>query len=82
MTLLNTLGNAQLPIALHSGEGPLLWDKQGKMYWDFYGGHAVTLIGNSHPKLVDAITDQARLLTFCTTISELPIQMLVCSSGL
>ena len=74
MTLLNTLGSAQLPIALHSGEGPLLWDKQGKMYWDFYGGHAVTLIGNSHPKLVDAITDQARLLTFCTTISELPIR--------
>ena len=34
----------------------------------------VTLIGNSHPKLVDAITDQARLLTFCTTISELPIR--------
>ena len=51
MTLLNTLGNSQIPIQLHSGEGPLLWDKNGKMYWDFYGGHAVTLIGNSHPKL-------------------------------
>ena len=43
MTLLNTLGEAQLPIAIHSGEGPLLWEL------GFYGGHAVTLIGNSHP---------------------------------
>ena len=74
MTHLNTLGKSQIPIQLHSGEGPLLWDKSGKMYWDFYGGHAVTLIGNSHPKLSNAIAEQAKILSFCTTIAELPIR--------
>ena len=71
MSLLNTLGSSQLSIALESGEGALLWDDQGNEYWDFYGGHAVTLIGNSHPKLTEAITKQAQKLSFCTTISDL-----------
>ena len=74
MSLLNTLGNSQLPITLQSGDGPLLWDDQGNEYWDFYGGHAVTLIGNSHPKLTEAISKQAQQLSFCTTISDLGIR--------
>ena len=74
MSLLNTLGSSQLPITLQSGDGPLLWDDQGNEYWDFYGGHAVTLIGNSHPKLTEAISKQAQQLSFCTTISDLGIR--------
>ena len=37
-------------------------------------GHAVTLIGNSHPKWANAISKQAHLLGFCTTISPLSIR--------
>ena len=49
----------QLTLTLQSGDRSLLWDDQGNEYWDFYGGHAVTLIGNSHPKLTEAISKQA-----------------------
>ena len=71
MHILNTLGPSQIPVQFHSGEGSVLWSTEGKMFWDFYGGHAVTLIGNSHPKWADAIAKQAHLLGFCTTISPI-----------
>ena len=74
MHIVNTLGSSQLPIQFHSGDGSILCDSDGKKYWDFYGGHAVTLIGNSHPKWADAIAKQAHLLGFCTTISPLSIR--------
>ncbi len=74
MHILNTLGPSQHPIQFHSGEGSVLWSIEGKMYWDFYGGHAVTLIGNSHPKWAAAIAQQAQLLGFCTTISPISIR--------
>lgn len=74
MHILNTLGPSQLPIQFHSGEGFVLWSIEGKMYWDFYGGHAVTLIGNSHPKWASAISKQAHLLGFCTTISPISVR--------
>ena len=74
MHILNTLGSAQLSIQFDSGEGSILRDKHGNEYWDFYGGHAVTLIGNSHPKWADAISKQAQSLGFCTTISPLSIR--------
>lgn len=74
MHILNTLGSSQLSIQFHSGDGAILRDIEGKEYWDFYGGHAVTLIGNSHPKWADAISKQAQLLGFCTTISPLAIR--------
>ena len=74
MHILNTLGPSQLPIQIESGQGSFLWDSEGKRYWDFYGGHAVTLIGNSHPKWVAALTKQAQTLSFCTTISPISVR--------
>jgi hypothetical protein len=58
--MLDTVGAGRLPITLESGEGALLWDVHGRTYWDFYGGHAVTLIGQGHPRWADAIAKQAR----------------------
>ena len=74
MTLLDTNGSAQLPITIVSGEGALLWDAGGRTYWDFYGGHAVTLLGQGHPEWVDAITRQARQLSFFTSIADVPVR--------
>ncbi|MFT5683924.1 MAG: acetylornithine/N-succinyldiaminopimelate aminotransferase [Myxococcota bacterium] len=74
VSLLDNLGSAKLPITLCSGEGPLLWDTSGKTYWDFYGGHAVSLLGHGHPRWISAITAQARQLSFCTTIADVPIR--------
>ena len=72
--LLDNLGASKLPITLCSGEGPLVWDTSGKTYWDFYGGHAVSLLGHGHPRWIEAITTQARQLSFCTTIADVPVR--------
>jgi acetylornithine aminotransferase/acetylornithine/N-succinyldiaminopimelate aminotransferase len=72
--LLETLGAGRVPLTLHSGEGALLFDSNGKEYWDFYGGHAVTLLGQGHPRLVEAIATQARQLTFMTTLADVPVR--------
>ncbi len=44
------------------GEGSRLWDQDGREYIDFAGGIAVNVLGHAHPKLVAALTEQARKL--------------------
>ncbi len=72
--MLDTVGAGRLPITLESGEGALLWDVHGRTYWDFYGGHAVTLIGQGHPRWADAIARQAKTLSFFTTLADVPVR--------
>jgi acetylornithine/N-succinyldiaminopimelate aminotransferase len=72
--LLDTVGGARLPVAFVSGEGALLWDERGRTCWDFYGGHAVTLLGQGHPRWIEAIAAQARQLSFLTTLCEVPVR--------
>ncbi|MCA9491524.1 MAG: aspartate aminotransferase family protein, partial [Myxococcales bacterium] len=74
MHLLDTVGAAKLPVTFVSGEGALLWDQGGRTTWDFYGGHAVTLLGQGHPKWVAAIAEQARTLSFVTGICDVPVR--------
>ncbi|MEM9671998.1 MAG: aspartate aminotransferase family protein [Cyclobacteriaceae bacterium] len=47
------------PITLTRGEGSRLWDTDGKEYVDMLAGIAVTSIGHCHPKVVQAIQQQA-----------------------
>ncbi len=72
--LLDNLGAAQWPITIVSGEGALLWDQGGRTYWDFYGGHAVTLLGQGHPAWIAALERQMRSLAFCTTVAQVPVR--------
>jgi acetylornithine/succinyldiaminopimelate/putrescine aminotransferase len=72
--LLDNLGAAAIPLEFHSAEGALVWDTGGRQYWDFYGGHAVTLIGQGHPRWVEAIERQARQLSFFTTMGSVPVR--------
>ncbi len=72
--LLDTVGAAKLPVTFVSGEGALLWDAGGRTTWDFYGGHAVTLLGQGHPKWAAAIAEQAKTLSFVSTICDLPVR--------
>jgi len=45
------------------GEGPLLWDADGKEYLDFLSGISVCSLGHCHPAVVAAVTEQsARLM--------------------
>lgn len=44
------------------GEGSRLWDQEGKEYIDLAGGIAVTCLGHAHPRLNQALTEQAMRL--------------------
>ena len=44
------------------GQGSRLWDQQGREFLDLACGIAVTGLGHCHPKLVDALTEQANKL--------------------
>ena len=41
-----------------------LWDKNGEVYTDLYGGHAVISIGHAHPHYVEMISNQVAQLGF------------------
>ena len=47
------------------GEGALLWDDQGNEYIDCVGGQGTANLGHAHPKIVQAIQDQASKLISC-----------------
>ncbi len=51
-------------ILIQRGEGVYLYDDRGKRYIDFTSGIGVTNTGHCHPKVVDAIRDQAGRLIF------------------
>ncbi len=47
------------PLVLDRGMGCYVWDVEGKRYLDMVAGIAVSALGHGHPKLVEAIRDQA-----------------------
>ncbi len=52
-----------LPVVLERGEGVFLWDVEGKRYYDFLSAYSAVNQGHCHPKIVDAMIDQAKKLT-------------------
>jgi ornithine--oxo-acid transaminase len=52
-----------LPVVLERGEGPFVWDVEGKRYFDFLSAYSAVNQGHCHPKIVDALIQQARTLT-------------------
>lgn len=57
---------AQLDIEPVKGDGVYIECRDGRRILDLYGGHAVSCLGHSHPKLRAALTDQANALMFQT----------------
>ena len=64
----------QIPVSLVRGEGVYLFDAEGRRYLDFYGGHAVALLGYAHPRLLAALEEQARTLFFQTNVAPLAVR--------
>lgn len=62
---MNTFGD-RLPVCFEKGEGIKLWDKDGKVYYDFLAGIAVSALGHSHPAVVNAIVEQAQKYIHCS----------------
>ncbi|GHE42474.1 ornithine--oxo-acid transaminase [Sphingobacterium griseoflavum] len=52
-----------LPVVLERGNGPFVWDVEGKRYFDFLSGYSAVNQGHCHPKLVEAFIMQAKQLT-------------------
>ena len=51
-----------LPVVLVRGEGPYVWDDQGKRYLDMMSAYSAVSHGHAHPRLVQALVEQAATL--------------------
>ena len=52
-----------LPVVLSKGDGVYVWDVEGKRYFDFLSAYSAVNQGHCHPKIVQALKDQADVLT-------------------
>ena len=53
---------APMPVTIVRGKGVYLWDESGRRYIDMMGAYSAASFGHCHPRLVQALTDQARQL--------------------
>jgi ornithine--oxo-acid transaminase len=52
-----------LPVVLEKGEGVYLFDVDGKRYYDFLSGYSAVNQGHCHPRIINALQQQASKLT-------------------
>ena len=52
-----------LPVVLDRGEGVHVWDIEGKQYFDFLSAYSAVNQGHCHPRIIRALTEQAKTLT-------------------
>ncbi|WP_055436832.1 ornithine--oxo-acid transaminase [Lacinutrix algicola] len=52
-----------LPVVLSRGEGVYVWDVEGKKYYDFLSAYSAVNQGHCHPRIIEAMTNQAKTLT-------------------
>lgn len=52
-----------LPVVLTKGEGVFVWDVEGKRYFDFLSAYSAVNQGHCHPRIIQAMIDQAKELT-------------------
>lgn len=52
-----------LGVVLTKGEGVYVWDVEGKKYYDFLSAYSAVNQGHCHPKIVQALIEQAQTLT-------------------
>lgn len=64
----------RFPLVAVRGAGCRLWDESGKSYLDFCTGIAVCSLGHCHPRLVEAIREQAGNLIHCSNLYQIPQQ--------
>jgi acetylornithine aminotransferase len=65
---------ARLPVEFSHGEGPWLYDTQGKQYLDALSGIAVCGLGHAHPAVTAAIADQAGKLLHVSNLFQIGLQ--------
>ncbi|KAK6201572.1 ornithine aminotransferase [Scheffersomyces amazonensis] len=55
-----------LPVVFTKAQGAHVWDPEGKEYLDFLSAYSAVNQGHCHPKIVEALVDQASKLTLCS----------------
>lgn len=73
---MNTFGD-RIPVCFEHGKGINLWDTTGKKYYDFFSGIAVSVLGHSHPILINAIKEQAEKLIHCSNLYYIESQAIL-----
>jgi len=63
---------ARVDLAFERGEGAWLFTADGERYLDFTSGVAVNALGHAHPRLVNAIEEQARKLWHVSNLYRIP----------
>src|SRR5689334_7931517 len=58
----------KFPFVVERGTDVWVYTTHGEKYLDLYGGHAVVSTGHSHPRVVQAIADQAARLIFYSNL--------------
>ncbi len=56
------------PLTLVRGEGPRVWDSDGKVYLDFVAGIAVNVLGHCHPAIIEAVQYQVTQLVHVSNL--------------
>lgn len=64
----------KIPVEICSGSGTLIWDRTGKEYLDFYGGHGVISLGHCHSGIRKALLNQYDLLPYYSNVMHNPLQ--------
>ncbi len=52
-----------LPVVLNRGEGVFVWDVEGNRYYDFLSAYSAVNQGHCHPRIINAMIEQAQKLT-------------------
>jgi len=52
-----------LPVVIAKGDGPFVWDPEGNKYYDFLSAYSAVNQGHCHPKIINALIEQAQTLT-------------------
>ena len=65
---------SRAPLTFVKGEGSWLVDDTGRRFLDMGAGIAVNALGHAHPRLVQAVTDQAQALWHVSNLYNIPQQ--------
>ena len=61
-------------LVLTHGDGPYVWDAQGRCYVDFFNGHGAALFGHAHPALLEAVKEAEAGVWSCGAGYDSPVR--------
>lgn len=59
---------AKMKVAVETGKGCWVETSEGEKFLDLYGGHAVCATGHAHPRVVEALKNQAEKVLFYSNL--------------